>query len=188
MECVVVLKKYRIPEDLKTLESIHLYKSTKIGRPLEHNILILVPKAMLSLLRILAILVFTKVVLALDEPMKEGALRYNDFAIFGYNEHDASVSHRYKVNLNHPANLQVVNFQHAGEQFTIYDNEVLLGTTGKVTVNGNVYAATPQDAVKDQRFSSGMFRLAQRRTHNYGQSRFSACFWLRRSTSNEEWG
>jgi hypothetical protein len=137
---------------------------------------------------IIAILAFAKISFAIDEPVKEGALRYNDFAIFDYNEDDASVSHRYKINLNHPANLQVVDFEHAGEQYTIYDNEVLLDTTDKVTVHGNIYAATPQDAVKDQRFSSGMFRLAQRRTHNYGQSRFSACFWLRRSTSNEEWG
>lgn len=73
---------------------------------------------------IIAILAFANFSFAIDKPMKEGALRYNDFAIFGYNEDDARLSHRYKVNLNHPANLQVVDFRNAGKctlfKITVY--------------------------------------------------------------------
>jgi hypothetical protein len=61
-----------------------------------------------------------------------------------------------RASLAHPANLQVVDYQDAGEQYTVYENGVLLGATGKVTADRNTNAAIPQDAINDQRFSKRM--------------------------------
>jgi hypothetical protein len=99
-----------------------------------------------------------------DKPIEIGTLplnKYNDYVIFKFHGQQAIVSKKYRFSLVEPASLEVVRFEDAGEQYSIYDNGILLGTTGKVNVKHNVLVATPQDAIKDGRFLKGIYKLVK---------------------------
>jgi hypothetical protein len=119
---------------------------------------------MRSVLSFVALLAFAEVLLAVEKSNEVDTLSLNNdnnYVIFKYEGKQAVVHDNYMIELEEPAGLEVVDFEHAGEQYSIYDNGILLGNTSKVNVDQNAFAETPQDAVKDGRFSVGVFKLAK---------------------------
>ncbi|KAG1224649.1 hypothetical protein G6F68_020078 [Rhizopus microsporus] len=53
------------------------------------------------------------------------------------------------------ARIQVIDYKNRGDSFEVFDNGQSLGTTSTVeaSVDEQVFAATPEEALDDERFS-----------------------------------
>lgn len=121
-------------------------------------------KMLLSLINLVAILALAKISAATDKATSGEALHlnsYNDFMTFKYEGQPALISRNYIVNVAESASIELIDFERAGEQYFVYDNGALLGTTSQVKSDHKLFAKTPEDAVKDGRFSMGIFKLAK---------------------------
>ncbi|KAG2202431.1 hypothetical protein INT46_001327 [Mucor plumbeus] len=72
------------------------------------------------------------------------------------------VDRTFAFELKEPAELQITDFMMGGDAFEVMDNGNLIGKTSSVLQDVNVidiYAATPEKALKDKRFSKATFSL-----------------------------
>ncbi|CAO3687245.1 unnamed protein product [Umbelopsis vinacea] len=109
-------------------------------------------------------LVIANVAFAADSAVEVKTMplsNFDEFMIFKYEGHPASINHSYMIDLAEPASLQVVDFEDAGEQYFIYDNGGLLGVTSNVHLDSNAFAESPQKAAEDRQFSTGIFKLSK---------------------------
>ncbi|CAO3653069.1 unnamed protein product [Mucor fragilis] len=87
----------------------------------------------------------------------------NEFAIFRWKGDEAVAKETFNVNVENTARIQVTDFKNRGDIFEVYDNGKSLGMTTKVDAlkDEEVFAATPEEALNDDRFSKGIFDLAK---------------------------
>ncbi|KAI7858571.1 hypothetical protein BDC45DRAFT_311776 [Circinella umbellata] len=71
-----------------------------------------------------------------------------------------SVDRTFTLNLAEPAQLQVTDYKMGGDAFEIMDNGKVIGMTSEVTNDKEAFAATPEEALQDERFSHAVFDLA----------------------------
>jgi hypothetical protein len=120
-------------------------------------------------------LVLANVAFAADSAVEVKTMplsNFDEYMIFKYEGHPASINHSYMIDLAEPASLQVVDFEDAGEQYFIYDNGGLLGVTSNVHLDSNAFAESPQ--------------TFQRNSQNYIPSRDPICFGFCCSSTVEE--
>ncbi|KAL0079321.1 hypothetical protein J3Q64DRAFT_1262291 [Phycomyces blakesleeanus] len=84
------------------------------------------------------------------------------FTDFHWSGKDAVVNESYELQLTEPATIQITDFKNRGDVFVVYDNDVVIGETSAIEMDADneVFAATPLEALEDQRFSQGTFDLA----------------------------
>ncbi|KAF7728215.1 hypothetical protein EC973_006496 [Apophysomyces ossiformis] len=103
------------------------------------------------------------IALAILAPSALAAQLTENFSTFRWNGQEATVKETFDITLDAPASVQITDFKNRGDVFEVYDNGKLLGQTSAVEriQDGEVYAATPEEALKDSRFSNGIFPLSQ---------------------------
>ncbi|KAI8989970.1 hypothetical protein BDB01DRAFT_779578 [Pilobolus umbonatus] len=70
------------------------------------------------------------------------------------------VDRAFLIDLAEPAELQLTDFMKAGDMYELMDNGVSLGMTSEVeSVEESPYAATPEEAFLDARFSKASYNL-----------------------------
>ena len=87
----------------------------------------------------------------------------NSFTTFRWKGEEAVAKESFELEVDDAARIQVTDYKNRGDSFEIFDNGVSIGTTNKVDVNKDeqVFAATPEEALNDERFSKGVFDLAK---------------------------
>lgn len=88
-----------------------------------------------------------------------------DFETFHWMKEDQDstmVDRTFAFELKEPAELQITDYMMGGDTFEVMDNGKSIGKTSKVQQDVNVidlYAATPEEALKDGRFSKAVYPL-----------------------------
>ncbi|KAI9498266.1 hypothetical protein BDB00DRAFT_801821 [Zychaea mexicana] len=72
-----------------------------------------------------------------------------------------SADRTFTLNLAEPAQLQITDYKLGGDSFEIMDNGEVLGMTSEAANDEEAFAATPEEALQDERFSHAVFDLAQ---------------------------
>ncbi|CAO0797549.1 unnamed protein product [Mucor circinelloides] len=87
----------------------------------------------------------------------------NEFVTFRWKGEEAVANESFDVNVENTARIQVTDFKNRGDSFEVFDNGKSLGMTTKVDAlkDEEVFAATPEEALNDDRFSKGIFDLAK---------------------------
>ncbi|KAL9540202.1 hypothetical protein MBANPS3_009819 [Mucor bainieri] len=87
----------------------------------------------------------------------------NEFVTFRWKGEEAVAKESFDVNVENNARIQVTDFKNRGDIFEVFDNGKSLGMTTKVDAlkDEEVFAATPEEALNDDRFSKGIFDLAK---------------------------
>lgn len=83
------------------------------------------------------------------------------FSIFRWKGKEAYAKESFDVNIKTPVRIQVTDYKNRGDMFEVFDNGQSLGSTTKVDgkKDDDVFASTPEEALKDERFSKGVFDL-----------------------------
>lgn len=99
-----------------------------------------------------------------EQPETSGDLELTDsFSNFRWSGNDVLAQETFTVNLDQAARIQVTDYKNRGDTFQVYDNGELLGETSEVedAQDAEVFAATPEEALEDERFSKGTFDLEE---------------------------
>ncbi|ORY96861.1 hypothetical protein BCR43DRAFT_524892 [Syncephalastrum racemosum] len=98
-----------------------------------------------------------------EKPAANNVELTDAFADFHWSGNEAMAQETYTVNLEQPSRIQITDFKNRGDSFEIYDNDKLLGKTSEVEQNKDdqVFAATPEEALEDERYSKGTFDLEE---------------------------
>ncbi|CEP14144.1 hypothetical protein [Parasitella parasitica] len=98
-----------------------------------------------------------------DEVATTPASLTNEFVTFRWKGEEAVAMESFDVNVENTARIQVTDFKNRGDMFEVFDNGQSLGMTTKVDAlkDEEVFAATPEEALNDDRFSKGIFDLAK---------------------------
>ncbi|CAO3631290.1 unnamed protein product [Mucor hiemalis] len=85
------------------------------------------------------------------------------FSTFRWMGEESLARESFDVNVKDATRIQVTDYKNRGDMFEVFDNGVSLGLTTKVDDNKDeeVFAATPEEALNDDRFSKGVFDLAK---------------------------
>lgn len=96
-------------------------------------------------------------------PAAAPAALTDSFVTFRWKGESNVAAETFNLNLDSAARIQVTDFKNRGDMFEIFDNGKSLGKTTKVEIakDDQVFAATPEEALKDDRFSKGIFDLAK---------------------------
>lgn len=106
----------------------------------------------------------SSIVFAQEEAQTTEPIQLTDaFTDFHWEGNDAMARETFSLQLDKAAQIQITDFKNRGDMFEIYDNDVLLGKTSEVDASQDdqVYAATPEEALNDERYSKGTFALGQ---------------------------
>lgn len=98
-----------------------------------------------------------------DKAVSASASLTNEFVNFRWKGEEATAQESFDLNVENTARIQVTDFKNRGDMFEIFDNGKSLGFTTKVDAlkDEEVFAATPEEALNDERFSKGTFDLAK---------------------------
>ncbi|GAA5809303.1 hypothetical protein MFLAVUS_002710 [Mucor flavus] len=99
----------------------------------------------------------------LEEAASVSAPLTDAFVTFRWKGGESVARESFDLMVEHGARIQITDFKNRGDMFEIFDNGKSLGMTTKVDAmkDDQVFAATPEEALKDDRFSKGVFDLAK---------------------------
>ncbi|KAG0814132.1 hypothetical protein G6F19_005252 [Rhizopus arrhizus] len=85
----------------------------------------------------------------------------DSFVNFRWNGESAVAQQTFNLIVEDTARIQVTDFKNRGDRFEVFDNGKSLGTTSEVSAEADqeAFAATPEEALEDERFSKGVFTL-----------------------------
>ncbi|KAL4209857.1 hypothetical protein AB4K20DRAFT_1852636 [Rhizopus microsporus] len=85
----------------------------------------------------------------------------SSFATFRWKGDSTMAQESFNLVAEEPTRIQVTDFKNLGDVFEVFDNGISLGTTSEVEeiAGEEVFAATPEEALEDERFSKGVFTL-----------------------------
>lgn len=72
---------------------------------------------------------------------------------------DAMVDRTFAFELKEPAELQITDFMMGGDIYEVLDNGKSIGKTSEVQDAADLFAATPEEALEDERFSKAAYPL-----------------------------
>ncbi|KAL9540384.1 hypothetical protein MBANPS3_009709 [Mucor bainieri] len=84
-----------------------------------------------------------------------------DFETFHWikEDQDAMVDRTFAFELKEPAELQITDFMMGGDIYEVLDNGKSIGKTSEVQDAADLFAATPEEALEDERFSKAAYPL-----------------------------
>lgn len=84
-----------------------------------------------------------------------------DFETFHWikEDQDTTVDRTFTFELKEPAELQITDFMKGGDIYEVMDNGKSIGKTSEVQDAADLYAATPEEALEDERFSKAAYPL-----------------------------
>ncbi|KAI9256176.1 hypothetical protein BY458DRAFT_578903 [Sporodiniella umbellata] len=95
--------------------------------------------------------------------MPQGAIDLKDsFETFNWKktEEGSEVDRTFSFELTQPADLQITDFLQNGDSYEVLDNGNILASTSNVASSQEAFAATPEQALEDERFSRANIPLA----------------------------
>ncbi|KAI9254665.1 hypothetical protein BY458DRAFT_549670 [Sporodiniella umbellata] len=83
------------------------------------------------------------------------------FVTFRWTNENGAVEESYDLVLEEATRIQITDYKNRGDSFEVFDNGQSLGFTSKVEAQADdkAFAATPEEALEDERFSRGEFTL-----------------------------
>ncbi|KAI9280757.1 hypothetical protein BY458DRAFT_487309 [Sporodiniella umbellata] len=86
-----------------------------------------------------------------------------EFTTFRWKGDSSIAQETFDVVVEDTARIQVTDYKNRGDSFEIFDNGKLVGATSEVSgeADEKAFAATPEEALEDDRFSKGVFTLGK---------------------------